>query len=115
MPWVLYLQEFSCFVYEFLDFIEVYGTACRIVVKLIYRRLHQRYQFIRNPHGFVAGRSVGLFTRLLCGCYNGSKVYVAENSIPEGIVDMTVDSYDDFLAERRVLMAKFIENYYKKL
>ena len=40
---------------------------------------------------------------------------LAENAIPEGIIDMTVDSYDDFLAERRVLMARFIENYYKKL
>ena len=39
-PWVLCLQEFSRFVYELLDFIEVYGTACRVVVKLIYRRLH---------------------------------------------------------------------------
>ena len=28
------LQEFSCFVYELLDFIEVYRTACRVVVKL---------------------------------------------------------------------------------
>ena len=40
MPWVLCLQQFSCFVYELLDFIDVYGTACRIGVKLIYRRLH---------------------------------------------------------------------------
>ena len=58
--------------YKLLDFIEVYGTACRIVVKPIYRCLHQRNQFVRNPHGLVAGRFVGLFTRLLCGCYNGS-------------------------------------------
>lgn len=72
MPWVLYLQKLSYFVYELLDFIEVYGTACRVTVKLIYRRLHQRQQFVRNPHGFVAGLSVGFLTWLLCSRRNGN-------------------------------------------
>ena len=40
---------------------------------------------------------------------------LAENAIPEGIIEMTVDDYDDFLIERRVLMAKLIERYYKNL
>ena len=29
--------------------------------------------------------------------------------------DMTIDDYDDFLAERRHLMARMIEEYYKQL
>ena len=46
----LCLQEFSCFIYELLDFLLVYGTACGVVVKSVYCCLHQRNQFIRNPH-----------------------------------------------------------------
>ena len=38
-----------------------------------------------------------------------------ENAIPESVVNMTVDDFDDFLAERRKLMAKMIETYYKSL
>lgn len=40
---------------------------------------------------------------------------LAENAIPASVVNMTVDDYDDFLAERRKLMAKTIEKYYKSL
>lgn len=40
---------------------------------------------------------------------------LAENCIPENIADMDVSSYDEFLSERRKLMAKLIENYYKNL
>ena len=38
-----------------------------------------------------------------------------ENAIPSSVVDMTVDNYDDFLTERRKLMASMIEYYYKSL
>jgi hypothetical protein len=38
-----------------------------------------------------------------------------ENALPEGIVNMDVSNYDDFLVERRNLMAQLIEIYYKKL
>lgn len=38
-----------------------------------------------------------------------------ENAIPLETVNMTVEDYDYFLVERRLLMAKLIEKYYKKL
>lgn len=38
-----------------------------------------------------------------------------ENALPEKIIDMTVDDYDEFLQVRRVKMAELIEAYYKKL
>lgn len=38
-----------------------------------------------------------------------------ENAIPEGVVDMTVDDYEEFLIERRKMMAQLIERYYKGL
>ena len=40
---------------------------------------------------------------------------LAENALPEDIVNMTVDDYDRFLSERRKLMAAMIEKYYKSL
>lgn len=40
---------------------------------------------------------------------------LAENAIPDGIVNMTVGDYDDFLRQRRILMANMIEEYYKGL
>ena len=70
MPWVLCLQKLSRFIYELLDFVQVYGTACGVVVESVYCRLHQRNQFVRNPHRFVASRSVGFLTWLLCGRHN---------------------------------------------
>jgi hypothetical protein len=38
-----------------------------------------------------------------------------ENCIPENIVSMSVENYDEFLLERRKLMAKKIKEYYYKL
>ena len=38
-----------------------------------------------------------------------------ENAIPENVVNMTVENYDDFLVARRKMMARMIENYYKGL
>jgi hypothetical protein len=38
-----------------------------------------------------------------------------DNCIPKDIVLMNVDNYDDFLLERRKLMAKKIKEYYYKL
>lgn len=38
-----------------------------------------------------------------------------ENAIPQDIIGMTVDDYDAFLVERRKLMAKLVEKYYKGL
>ena len=40
---------------------------------------------------------------------------LTENCIPQNIFDMTVENYDNFLIERRKLMAKLIERYYKNL
>lgn len=40
---------------------------------------------------------------------------LAQNAIPENIVNMTVEDYDRFLIERRKLMAATIEKYYKRL
>ncbi|SCX09599.1 hypothetical protein SAMN02910339_01366 [Lachnospiraceae bacterium YSD2013] len=40
---------------------------------------------------------------------------LAENALPEDIVNMTVVDYDKFLSERRKLMAAIIEKYYKGL
>lgn len=40
---------------------------------------------------------------------------LAENCIPANIAEMDVSSYDTFLIERRKLMAKLIEKYYKGL
>lgn len=40
---------------------------------------------------------------------------LTENCIPQSIFDMTVEDYDNFLIERRKLMAKLIERYYKNL
>ena len=38
-----------------------------------------------------------------------------DNCIPPGIVDMTVENYEEFLIERRKLMAAFIRDYYRGL
>ena len=40
---------------------------------------------------------------------------LAENAIPGDVVKMDVSSYDEFLIERRKLMAAMIEKYYKSL
>lgn len=48
-------------------------------------------------------------------CENELKKNLAENAIPEEIISMTVEDYDEFLKQRRVLMAKIIEKYYKQL
>ena len=40
---------------------------------------------------------------------------LAENAIPSNVVNMTVADYEGFLVERRKLMAKMIEKYYKSL
>lgn len=38
-----------------------------------------------------------------------------ENAIPQDVIGMTVNDYDAFLVERRKLMAKLVERYYKGL
>ena len=43
------------------------------------------------------------------------KQNLAENAVPEAAMTMTVDDYDLFLQQRRVLMAKMVEKYYKAL
>lgn len=42
-------------------------------------------------------------------------VNLAENCVPSNIASMDVTSYDDFLIERRKMMAALIEKYYKGL
>ena len=43
------------------------------------------------------------------------KINLKQNCIPESVFNMTIENYSDFLKQRRVLMAKKIENYYKNL
>ena len=38
-----------------------------------------------------------------------------ENCIPQNIMNMTVENYDDFLTERRKMMAALIQKYYERL
>ena len=38
-----------------------------------------------------------------------------ENCIPQSIFTMTIEDYDEFLVERRKLMAEKIKNYYYSL
>ena len=40
---------------------------------------------------------------------------IRENALPFDIIHMTVDDYDEFLNQRRHLMANMIEEYYKQL
>lgn len=41
------------------------------------------------------------------------KINMEQNCIPESVFDMSIEKYHDFLKERRILMAKKIEKYYK--
>lgn len=43
------------------------------------------------------------------------KQNLAENAIPEAVIQMDFKDYDDFLGKRRKLMAKVVEKYYKGL
>ena len=43
------------------------------------------------------------------------KKNLAENCLPDGFENMTVDDYQDFLAKRRMLMAQKIRSYYESL
>lgn len=43
------------------------------------------------------------------------KANLKENCIPESFVNMTIDNYDEFLKERRKLMAQKIKEYYNTL
>ena len=43
------------------------------------------------------------------------KENLAMNCIPFSVVDMTYENYEEFLAERRRLMAKKIKEYYNNL
>lgn len=43
------------------------------------------------------------------------KQNLAENAIPEAVIQMDFKDYDDFLDKRRKLMAKVVEKYYKGL
>lgn len=38
-----------------------------------------------------------------------------ENCIPQNIMNMTVENYDEFLTERRKRMAALIQKYYERL
>lgn len=38
-----------------------------------------------------------------------------ENCIPQNIINMTVENYDEFLTERRKMMAALIQKYYERL
>jgi len=67
------------------------------------------------------------FTELIEQCNSGNIKYGAienyndlvhnlqQNSIPESVFDMDLNSYNDFLEERRILMSKKIREYYFNL
>ena len=67
------------------------------------------------------------FSKVLKQCENGNIAFgnisdrgimmknLEENAIPYDVVEMTIDDYDRFLEERRFLMAKLVERYYKSL
>ncbi len=42
-------------------------------------------------------------------------INLEENCIPQDIINMTVENYDEFLMERRKMMAALIQKYYKRL
>ena len=46
---------------------------------------------------------------------NALNANIAENALPPEIVNMTVSDYDGFLSQRRHLMARMIEEYYKNM
>ena len=46
---------------------------------------------------------------------DGLQENLIENALPNNVVNMTVEDYDEFLLERRKLMAKFVEDYYMNL
>lgn len=43
------------------------------------------------------------------------KENLRENAILDGVMEMTVEDYDEFLVERRKMMAQLVERYYKAL
>lgn len=46
---------------------------------------------------------------------NDLKKNLAENCVPEEFVDMDIHKYKEFLEKRRILMAKFIHQFYNSL
>lgn len=76
----------------------------------------------------IADRRPGdYFTEARNACLSGAEYFgdlpdveslmgnLADNCIPDGIFDMGADDYEAFLAARRRLMAKKVEDYFKKL
>jgi len=67
------------------------------------------------------------FGKILNQCSNGNIVIgnissqdslynnLAENAIPNEIINMSVSDFDNFLVKRRLLMSKMVEAYYKSL
>lgn len=67
------------------------------------------------------------FGKVLEQCENGNIAFgnisdrgtmmknLEENAIPYDVIEMTIEDYDRFLEERRFLMAKLVERYYKSL
>ena len=67
------------------------------------------------------------FGKILNQCEGGNIVFgniadkdllatnLEENCIPQKIMNMTVENYDEFLTERRKMMAALIQKYYERL
>lgn len=67
------------------------------------------------------------FSKIIEQCNNGVLFYgginnleslkdnLKQNCVPEKIVEMTIDDYDEFLKKRRILIAKKIKDYYFSL
>ena len=81
------------------------------------------YTFLDRPVNIVIGNdSPEVYFRKVFEKYLGEGRTMEEinnnlkvNCIPENIIDYKIDKYEVFLTDRRIMMAKKIENYYKNL
>ena len=71
--------------------------------KLEYRGYDSSGIALKNKNDLQIIKSVGKIKNL------------EENCIPQNIVDMAVENYDEFLVERRKMMAALIQSYYQNL
>lgn len=83
------------------------------------------YTYLDRPVNIVIGTDApkDYFTRVFNSCnnynaeFNNSELLenIKTNCIPEDICEYTIDRYEEFLLNRRKMMAKKIEMYYKSL
>lgn len=83
------------------------------------------YTYLDRPVNIVIGTDApkDYFTRVFNSCNNYNSEFndsellenIKTNCIPEDICEYTIDRYEEFLLNRRKMMAKKIEMYYKSL